>query len=74
MRIPYLRKKTGTDERAHAIAAAVVARRDQIGVRVGLCFIIALIFQSLTGVIPAAIWAAAYTLLQLAERLLFRES
>jgi EAL domain-containing protein (putative c-di-GMP-specific phosphodiesterase class I)/GGDEF domain-containing protein len=73
MRIPYLRKNTGTDERAHAIAAAVEARREQIGVRVGLCFIIALIFQSLTGFIPAAIWAATYTLLQLVERLLFRD-
>jgi EAL domain-containing protein (putative c-di-GMP-specific phosphodiesterase class I)/GGDEF domain-containing protein len=73
MRIPYLRKNTGIDEGAHAIAAAVAARREQIGVRVGLCFIIALIFQSLTGFIPAAIWAAAYTLLQLTERLLLRD-
>jgi predicted signal transduction protein with EAL and GGDEF domain len=72
MRIAYLRKNAGTDERAYAIAAAVKARREQIGMRVGLCFIIALIFQSLTGFIPAAIWAATYTLLQLAERSLFR--
>jgi len=41
-------------------------------VRVGLCLVIALIFQSLTGFRPAVVWAAAYTLLQLAERLLFR--
>jgi EAL domain-containing protein (putative c-di-GMP-specific phosphodiesterase class I)/GGDEF domain-containing protein len=73
MRIAYLRKNPGSDEGGHAIAAAVAARREQIGVRVGLCLVIALIFQSLTGFLPAALWAAAYTLLQLAERLLFRD-
>ena len=73
MRRSYLRKNTGTDEAGHAIAAAVAARREQIGVRVGLCLVIALIFQSLTGFVPAAIWATAYTLLQLTERLLFRD-
>jgi two-component system, sensor histidine kinase len=73
MRRPCLRKNTGTDEAGHAIAAAVVARREQIGVRVGLCLVIALIFQSLTGFVPAAVWATAYTLLQLTERLLFRD-
>jgi predicted signal transduction protein with EAL and GGDEF domain len=73
MRIPYLRTNTGIDEGGHAIAVAVAARREQIGVRVGLCLVIALIFQSLTGFLAAAVWAGAYTLLQLAERLLFHD-
>jgi predicted signal transduction protein with EAL and GGDEF domain len=73
MSIPYRWNNAGTDEGAQAIAAAVAARREQIGVRVGLCFIIALIFQSLTGFIAAAVWAAAYTLLQFTERFLFRD-
>lgn len=54
-----------------ALAAVVAARRGQIGVRLGLCLVIALLFHSFTGALPAALWVAAYACLQTAERLLF---
>ena len=41
--------------------------------RLGLCFVIALIFQSMTGVIVAVLWVAAYVFLQVGERLLFQK-
>src|SRR5580704_17342443 len=61
-----------TSDSGSAIAQIVVARREQIFVRVGLCVVIALVFQMLTGALPAAVWAATYIALQAVEYKIFR--
>jgi predicted signal transduction protein with EAL and GGDEF domain len=61
-----------TSDSGSAIAQIVVARREQIFVRVGLCVVIALVFQILTGALPAAAWAATYIALQAVEYKIFQ--
>lgn len=57
---------------ADSLSAVVVARRRQVGVRIGLAVAIVLIFQSLTGLAPALVWLVAYAVSQLLERFHFR--
>jgi len=40
-----------------SITGVFVARRDQVRVRVGLCVIVALMFQNFTGTFAAVTWA-----------------
>ncbi|MDO9411228.1 MAG: bifunctional diguanylate cyclase/phosphodiesterase [Pseudolabrys sp.] len=54
------------------IARVIVARRAQIRVRVGLCVVIAIVFQTLTGPVPSLIWAAVYVAAQAAEYVTYR--
>jgi predicted signal transduction protein with EAL and GGDEF domain len=61
-----------TSDGGSAIAQVVVARREQIFIRVGVCLVIALVFQMLTGILPAAAWAATYTALQAVEYKIFQ--
>lgn len=61
-----------TSDGGSAIAQVVVARRGQIFIRVGVCLVIALVFQMLTGILPAAAWAATYTALQAVEYKIFQ--
>jgi EAL domain-containing protein (putative c-di-GMP-specific phosphodiesterase class I)/GGDEF domain-containing protein len=62
----------GKDDPQGSLVAVLVARRQQIAVRLGLCYVIAVIFQALSGVGPALVWVAIYTVFQIAERFLFR--
>jgi EAL domain-containing protein (putative c-di-GMP-specific phosphodiesterase class I)/GGDEF domain-containing protein len=55
-----------------ALGRVVVARRRQIYMRVGICAIAALIFQAITSVSSATLWAAAYIGLQAFEYFIFR--
>jgi EAL domain-containing protein (putative c-di-GMP-specific phosphodiesterase class I)/GGDEF domain-containing protein len=55
-----------------AIARAIVARREQAHVRVGLCVVLAIVFHVFSGIAAAVIWAAAYCGLQALEYLVFR--
>jgi len=63
----------GIEDPGRKLVGVLVARRQQIGVRLGLCFLIALIFQSLSGIGPALGWVASYTFIQIAEQFLFRD-
>jgi EAL domain-containing protein (putative c-di-GMP-specific phosphodiesterase class I)/GGDEF domain-containing protein len=55
-----------------SITGVFVARRDQVRVRVGLCVIVALMFQNFTGTFAAVTWAGSYIVLQAIEYFLFR--
>jgi EAL domain-containing protein (putative c-di-GMP-specific phosphodiesterase class I)/GGDEF domain-containing protein len=50
----------------------MVVRREQAHVRIGLCVIIAVVFHTFSGVTAAAIWASAYSVLQVLEYVAFR--
>lgn len=54
------------------IARVIVSRRAQIRVRIGLCIVIAVVFQTLTGPLPALVWGAAYIAAQVAEYMAYR--
>jgi predicted signal transduction protein with EAL and GGDEF domain len=55
-----------------SITSVFAARRDQVRVRVGICVIVAVIFQNFTGVFAAVTWAGSYIVLQAIEYFLFR--
>ena len=59
-------------EQGLAIARAMVARREQAHVRVGLCVVIAVVFHAFSGITAAIIWAGAYCGLQALEHVVFR--
>jgi EAL domain-containing protein (putative c-di-GMP-specific phosphodiesterase class I)/GGDEF domain-containing protein len=59
-------------ESGFAIARAVVARREQAHVRVGLCVVIAVVFHAFSGITAAVIWAIAYSGLQGLEYVVLR--
>lgn len=53
-----------------AIAGVIVARREQIHVRIVTCVSAAALFQMLTGIVPALLWAAVYLAFQAGEYVL----
>jgi EAL domain-containing protein (putative c-di-GMP-specific phosphodiesterase class I)/GGDEF domain-containing protein len=61
-------------ESGFALARAMVARREQTHVRVGLCMVIAVIFHAFSGITAAVIWAAAYSSLQGLEYVVLRNA
>jgi len=61
-----------TKELEQSITAVFVARRNQVRVRVGLCVIVAVMFQNFTGTFAAIAWAGSYVALQSIEYFLFR--
>jgi EAL domain-containing protein (putative c-di-GMP-specific phosphodiesterase class I)/GGDEF domain-containing protein len=53
-----------------ALARVIVARREQIRIRIVTCVAAAAFFQMLTGIVPALIWAAVYMTFQAGEYIL----
>ncbi len=52
----------------------MVARREQAHVRIGLCAVIAVVFHAFSGITAAAIWATAYSGLQVLEYVVLRNA
>jgi predicted signal transduction protein with EAL and GGDEF domain len=64
---------TGSDPGGlQALAAVDVARRQNIGLRIVLCLIVATLFHPLTGMVEAGAWAVVYCFIQISEQLAFR--